>query len=92
MFSKTLLGTLTAAAIAAGSLGLSTSSASATYYGGGLYFGGDNYGIHFKYVPKFKKVCKLRVKKILVGYDYWGDPIFKWKKFKKCKRIPVYAW
>ena len=92
MFTRKILGTLTAAAIAAGSLGLSTSSASATY--GGLYFNGGNYGVHFDYGihPKYKQVCKIFVKKVFIGYDYWGDPIFKKKKIKKCWKQPVYYW
>jgi len=69
MFTKTILGVAAAAFIAAGSLGASTSTASATgiYVGGnGFYFGyGDGY-------PNYgKKVCKPILKKIK-WRDRWG--------------------
>jgi hypothetical protein len=65
MITKTILGATAAAFIAAGSLGATTTTASATYFGGpGFYFG---YGPH----PHGHKVCKPIYKKVK-WQDYYG--------------------
>ena len=68
MFTKTVLGVTAAAFIAAGSLGASTTTASAT----GIYVGGNGFYFGYNDHPNYgKKICKPILKKIK-WRDRWG--------------------
>jgi hypothetical protein len=67
MFTKTILGATAAAFIAAGSLGASTTTASAT----GVYIGGNGFYFGYGDYPHGKMVCKPIYKKIK-WRDRWG--------------------
>lgn len=79
MLSKTLLSVATAALIAAGSLGLTASTASAKVKG--HIFIGIGGGSHY--------VCHKEWKTV-VWYDQWGNPHYKNKLVKICNYQPIY--
>ena len=83
MFTKTILGATAAAFIAAGSLGATTTTASATgiYVGGpGFYFGYGGGHPHHGH-----KVCKPIYKKVV-----WQDNYGNWHK--KVKIVDYKCW
>jgi hypothetical protein len=87
MFTKTVLGVTAAAFIAAGSLGASTTTASAT----GIYIGGNGFHFGFGDYPHYgKKVCKPIFKKIKwrdrYGYWHYKVKIVDYKCWFKKKR------
>lgn len=70
MIRNTVFGLVAAAATIAATMGATASSASAGYYGG-----------HGYYKPYYKpRYCH----KVIVGYDYYGNPI--WRCAKKYYR------
>lgn len=79
MLKKTLISLATLAVVATAT----ASSASAGSYGSG-YFGAGykSHGYHKYY--GHKKHCNWIKKKIIVGYDHYDRPIYKWKRFKVC--------
>ncbi|MCQ0987082.1 hypothetical protein [Jiella marina] len=74
MFKKTLItfATLTVAAMA------TASGAAASHYGSGTMFLGD-----YKFAGQ-KKHCRWMRKKIVIGRDLYGQPIYEWKRYKVC--------
>lgn len=87
MFTKTLIASATAALIAAGSLGISTSSASA--HGYNIHLSGGYYVTKVIYVPKH--VCKPIYKEVS-WHDYYGWHSKTIKVGEKCKTIYVKAY
>jgi hypothetical protein len=77
MIRKTLIG-LAAAATAV----IGASAANATSYGS--YYGGhDSYNDNYNFYQEAGYYHCHRVKKIIkiiVGYDYYGNPIYRYKK------------
>jgi hypothetical protein len=76
MMTKTLLATAAAAVIAAGTMGLATTTAEAGYHGPNVVIGfghpyGYGYGYGYGYVPPPPPVCKPIVKNV-VWYDWKG--------------------
>ncbi|MBO0904096.1 hypothetical protein [Jiella sonneratiae] len=76
MLKKTLISLATLAVLATGS----ATAASAGSYGHG--HGYKSYG--YDDYDGYKRHCRWMKKKILVGYDYYGEPIYKWRRFKVC--------
>jgi hypothetical protein len=76
MITKTLLTTATAALIAAGSLGASTTTASAHWHGhhggpGGIFFGDSGFSIGFV-GPSGHKVCSPIIRTLKQWSPYYG--------------------
>jgi hypothetical protein len=72
MISKTILAVVTAAAVSAGAMAVSTSAADA-HYAGGYY---QNY-------------CSTAYQSIVVGYDYYGQPIYQSVPYQYCHQVFV---
>lgn len=50
--------------------------------------GGYGYGYGYdKHYASYKFVCHFDRFKVKVGHDYYGNPIFKWKKKKVCEKV-----
>ena len=102
MFKKTLIATAAAAFLATGSLALTTSTASATYYGGGyggygssVYIGGNGWQFGWSHTPHYvkppvRKVCKNVYKKVKRWTPYYGWVWTVAYAGRKCWYEPIY--
>ena len=84
---KTVLA-VAAAATMIGASAAATTTAQAGGYGYGVKVGyGHGYKVRRYKVRHYgyRKHCFFKKRRIVVGYNYYGHPVFKWKVRKICR-------